>query len=180
MSPTKLELLAAWLPAQPWFTGDAGSLVKAGGFRLDDPAGEVGIEVLLLADAAGLVHHVPLTYRGAPVDGVPLVGTSQHGVLGWRWIHDAVQDPVAVAQLEAFARGEVRAQQASVSDAVDDTVRVEWLGAAPDGVAVEVLRRIDVDGGPEGAPSGAPGFVTAPVRVADGERRCRIAALTGR
>jgi Maltokinase N-terminal cap domain len=46
MSPGKLELLTAWLPAQPWYlgTGRAPELVKAGGFRLDDPEGEVGIE----------------------------------------------------------------------------------------------------------------------------------------
>ena len=42
MTPSKLELLAAWLPSQPWFVGDANSLVSLSGFRLDDPAGEVG------------------------------------------------------------------------------------------------------------------------------------------
>jgi hypothetical protein len=44
MVPTKLELLTAWLPRQPWYLG-AGrpELARAGGFRLDDPAGEVGI-----------------------------------------------------------------------------------------------------------------------------------------
>jgi hypothetical protein len=40
MTPSKLELLAAWLPSQPWFVGDANSLVSLSGFRLDDPAGE--------------------------------------------------------------------------------------------------------------------------------------------
>ena len=43
MSPGKLELLAGWLPAQPWYCG-AGSepaLSKAGGFRLDDPQGRL-------------------------------------------------------------------------------------------------------------------------------------------
>jgi hypothetical protein len=36
MSPGKLELLAAWLPAQPWYLdgGRAPRLAKAGGFRL--------------------------------------------------------------------------------------------------------------------------------------------------
>ena len=30
LTPTKLELLAAWLPTQPWFDGDAADLA-------DDP-----------------------------------------------------------------------------------------------------------------------------------------------
>ena len=42
MSPAKLELLAAWLPAQPWFPGSGREpeLAKVGGFRLDDPQGD--------------------------------------------------------------------------------------------------------------------------------------------
>ncbi|CAM5708775.1 hypothetical protein SFUMM280S_01006 [Streptomyces fumanus] len=46
VKPTKLELLTSWLPSRPWYRGGAGEpeLTKAGGFRLDDPEGEVGIE----------------------------------------------------------------------------------------------------------------------------------------
>jgi hypothetical protein len=48
MSPGKLELLTAWLPAQSWYLGGGHkpALAKAGGFRLDDPGGEVGIEFI--------------------------------------------------------------------------------------------------------------------------------------
>ena len=96
MSPSKLELLAAWLPTQPWFSGDTEALVSLGGFRLDDPAGEVGLEGILLTAGDDTVYYVPLSYRGAPLEGGEdfLVGTSEHGVLGTRWISDAVGDPV--------------------------------------------------------------------------------------
>lgn len=87
MTPGKLELLTTWLPTRPWCRGNgrAPELSKAGGFRLDDPAGAVGIEFMLLNDSAGpTTYHVPLTYRDAPLDGADdaLIGTSMHGVLG--------------------------------------------------------------------------------------------------
>src|ERR1700689_3232476 len=68
MSPGKLELLAAWLPAQPWYrqTGHQPELAKAGGFRLDDPQGEVGIEFMVVTDGSGhgaTAYQVPLTHR---------------------------------------------------------------------------------------------------------------------
>ncbi len=68
MSPSKLELLAAWLPAQPWYldTGHEPELSKSGGFRLDDPQGEVGIEFMVVTDRSGeraTTYQVPLTYR---------------------------------------------------------------------------------------------------------------------
>ncbi len=95
MSPSKLELLAAWLPAQPWFSGEVSALRSLGGFRLDDPAGEVGFEGLLLTAGDETVYYVPLSYRGSPLAGGEdfLVGTSEHGVLGTRWISDASGDP---------------------------------------------------------------------------------------
>lgn len=75
MVPGKLELLAAWLPRQDWHAGGEASgpsLVKAGGFRLDDPAGEVGIEFMVVRDAAArpvTAYLVPMTYRGSPLAG---------------------------------------------------------------------------------------------------------------
>ena len=52
MTPTKLELLTEWLPKQNWYLSAGGtpSLAKAGGFRLDDPDGEVGIEFMVVVD----------------------------------------------------------------------------------------------------------------------------------
>ena len=63
MVPSKLELLTGWLPRQAWYAGEAGgpSLAKVGGFRLDDPAGEVGIELMVVRDDAanGRAYLVP-------------------------------------------------------------------------------------------------------------------------
>jgi hypothetical protein len=124
MKPTKLELLAEWLPKQPWYEGDAAQLRKAGGFRLDDPGGEVGIEFMVVGSGES-AYLVPMTYRAAPLARAEhaLIGTSEHGVLGQRWIYDGVHDPVLVSTLFAFMHGEVQAQAQSVSDTVDPSVR---------------------------------------------------------
>ena len=77
LKPTKLELLTDWLPTRAWYRAGAGqpSLIKAGGFRLDDPAWEVGIEFMVAADGS-TAYHVPMTYRGTPLDeiGDALIG----------------------------------------------------------------------------------------------------------
>jgi hypothetical protein len=126
LTPGKLELLTQWLPDQPWYRGaGAPVLTKAGGFRLDDPAGDVGIELMIVADALGDRYLVPMTYRGAPLADADdaLLGTAEHGVLGRRWIYDGARDPVAVEQLLALAAGQVDAQHQNVSNTVDDCVR---------------------------------------------------------
>jgi hypothetical protein len=136
LTPTKLELLTEWLPKQSWYVHGAGKpeLVKAGGFRLDDPEGAVGIEFMVVVDVAGrepVAYLVPMGYRGAELEGAPadaLMGTSEHGVLGTRWIYDGVHDPVVTAQLHALLRGEATPQQQSISDAPDPTVTVHGTG----------------------------------------------------
>src|SRR5215207_4007148 len=99
--PTKLELLADWLPAQPWFVGDASDLHHVGAYRFDDPDGEVGIETHLLRAGDGPLLQVPLTYRAAPLEGAEshLLGTMEHSVLGTRWIYHATGDPAYRAVL---------------------------------------------------------------------------------
>ncbi|MEO8888811.1 MAG: hypothetical protein ABI301_07115 [Jatrophihabitantaceae bacterium] len=98
--PSKLELLAGWLPSQLWWPGGEVPAASVGAYRLDDPADEVGLETHLLS-VGGRTVQVPLTYRGAPLDGAEdaLVGTLQHGVLGQRWVYDACSDPVYAAAL---------------------------------------------------------------------------------
>ncbi|HEV7186563.1 MAG TPA: 1,4-alpha-glucan branching protein [Blastococcus sp.] len=133
MAPTKLELLTGWLPKQPWYLGTGGppQLRRAGGFRLDDPAGEVGIEFMVVGDGAENSYLVPMTYRGAPLPGADdaLIGTSEHGILGTRWVYDAEHDPVALTQLLEFVAGRVEAQHQSRSDTPDLSVGRTWTGA---------------------------------------------------
>ena len=97
LRPTKLEALSRWLPRQPWSgVAEDDELVQVARFRFDDPAGEVGVETLLVGVGGGPVLQAPLTYRGAPLAGAEefLVTTMEHSVLGPRWVYDAAGDPV--------------------------------------------------------------------------------------
>ncbi|WP_371623820.1 1,4-alpha-glucan branching protein [Streptomyces sp. NBC_01116] len=184
LTPSKLELLTGWLPRQSWYagSGETPELVKAGGFRLDDPEGEVGIEFMVVADTAGqdpVAYLVPLGYRGAALEGVPgeaLIGTSDHGVLGTRWIYDGAHDPVVRARLRALLRGEAKPQQQNVSDAPDPTVIVHGAGAGQ-GVDVRINRVLRATE----AEQGAPGSLVAGWTWPDGTAaRGEMAAVTPR
>ncbi|MCU1536697.1 MAG: aminoglycoside phosphotransferase [Humibacillus sp.] len=106
LEPSKTDLVAGWMPHQRWYHGKGHDPVlrRVGGFRFEDPAGQVGVETLLLADTAAspvVVYQVPLTYRPEPLEGgeQALLGTMEHSVLGRRWVYDAPHDPVYVDQL---------------------------------------------------------------------------------
>jgi hypothetical protein len=103
IQPSKIELIGSWLPGQQWFDGRSiDGLASLGAYRFDDPAGDVGVETLLI-DVAGQVVQVPMTYRGAPLAGAEpsLMGTLEHSVLGTRWVYDACADPVYANELAA-------------------------------------------------------------------------------
>ena len=98
ISPRKDELVGPWLRTRPWWDGQT-ERAPVGTFRLDDPAGEVGMECFLFGSAAGSTLFVPLTYRSAPLQGreASLLGAMEHSVLGTRYVYDACADPVFVS-----------------------------------------------------------------------------------
>ncbi|TWF81484.1 hypothetical protein FHX44_117429 [Pseudonocardia hierapolitana] len=145
ITPTKAELIAGWLPSQTWSGGAAAPLELLGAYRFDDPAGEVGIETHLVRTGEGVVLQVPLTYRGAPLEGAErhLVGTMEHSHLGRRWVYDGCGDPVYAAVLTATIRtGGREAEQWVEADGApvrrESTARVAGSGtpgAEPPAVA---------------------------------------------
>ena len=105
--PTKTEMVTEWMPRQRWYhgKGHVPQLRRVGGFRFEDPEGEVGCETLLLADEA--VEPVrsstrcrsPTAPRRSRAAEHALLGTMEHSVLGTRWVYDGPHDPVYVGQL---------------------------------------------------------------------------------
>ncbi len=111
--PSKLDLLTAWLPSQSWFTGDA-EVVRVAAYRFDDPAGDVGVETFLVQAGGEQVFQVPMTYRSAalPEKDDFLLGTTEHSVLGTRWVYDGCADPVwASALATAILTGGAQAEE---------------------------------------------------------------------
>jgi hypothetical protein len=156
LSPTKVELLTTWLPTREWYRGPAEPvLTRVGGYRFDDPDGEVGIETLLVQAGDGPLYQVPLTYRGNPLHGRDewLVGTSQHSVLGRRWIYDGCGDPLYARTLAtAIITGASGAEEVASIDGRRErrtsTMTVRG-GGTPDAAAPSVSTIISVhDGNP--------------------------------
>jgi hypothetical protein len=187
LRPTKLELLAAWLPGQPWCQGQqpGGDLVRVAAFRFDDPAGAVGIETMLVRAGDEVLRQVPLTYRDAPLAGGDrwLVGTTDHSVLGQRWVYDGCGDPVYAAalasailagtgQADEFFEVNGRLEQRDPSMTV-----VSSGGYAASGFAgISSIRRV-VDGDPTRIVTDS--LELAVVRRLDGRTEQSGAMLTG-
>lgn len=148
ISPSKLEVAHQWLAATDWFDGDLSTL-KLGtrySYRFDDPAGEVGVEVLLVADGDRVLQ-VPLTYRSAELPGASshLVTHMDHSVLGRRWIYDGLGDPVFVNTLV----------RAALNGAQQEDFEVEVDGQLQ--VFPAIVRVRGTGSGPGSSPATAPG-----------------------
>jgi hypothetical protein len=155
LTPGKLDLATAWLPTQSWFI-DSGPLEIAATFRLDDPAGEVGIETFIVRSGTQLFH-VPVTYRSAPLPGGVLVGELEHSVLGHRWVYDGPSDDVYVSTTTSAITTAGREVEMFLADGTpvprpDSVARVSGSGLADGAAAGELViaRALPVE-----APAGA-------------------------
>lgn len=178
LTPNKIELMRAWLPKQAWFRGDASDLAVVGQFRFVDPAGAVGVQIMLVT-SGGVLYQVPLSYRGEPLEGAEdaLVGVMEHSALGTRWTYDALSDPVFADEL---LRTVVEADTgAGVSEGASRTTPVQGSGATGVELVPGVRQGDDlISYGPykmhvtrhpdEAEPIDALGILTAEVKV-DGE-----------
>jgi hypothetical protein len=180
MAPTKLELLAAWLPGRSWYTG-SGDITRVAAYRFDDPAGAVGIEMVLVGTEDGAIFQVPLTYREAPLPGAEpwLVGTSEHSVLGTRWVYDACGDSVFAPVLaSAIAGGIQQAEEYLEVDGERQPIKASMAVTATGGVAPTVSRVESVqDGDPVRILTDAVELMV--VRRIDPARPVAGATLTG-
>lgn len=104
VTPTKPELVEMLSRRSAWGPPRDTPIEVVGAFRFDDPEGQVGIETHL-ARAGDHILQVPLTYRPEPLPGGDdaLVGTTEHTVLGTRWVYDGLGDERYLIMLAAVA-----------------------------------------------------------------------------
>ena len=135
LPPSVLELLPLlhpWVARQRWYAGKGRVplLRRIGGLLLDDPAGEVGIDVHLLLDESGqtpTLYQVPLTYRDSRLAGadhalVAIVedgAHGRHGRVSTRYIYDAPHDPVFATALLRLILDEGTASSEGSTDSED-------------------------------------------------------------
>ena len=149
LSPSKQELVESWLPTRSWADGHR-IAEKVAEYRLDDPAGEVGVETILWRTEDGTVLQTPLTYRAAPLAGAEehLIGTTEHSVLGRRWAYDGCGDPVWAATLAAgILTGAQQSQMYFEDDGrrIDIPPRMQVRGSGGDGDVPAVVSVDAVD-----------------------------------
>jgi hypothetical protein len=143
LSPTKQEIVESWLPCRAWAEGRT-IAEKVAEYRYDDPAGEVGVETILWRTDDGALVQTPLTYRAAPLAGAEehLITTTEHSVLGRRWVYDGCGDPVWAATLAtAILTGARQSQMFFEQDGrrVDIPARMQVRGSGREESAPEIV-----------------------------------------
>lgn len=123
LSPSKPEILRELLSSRSW--GETGELELLGAYRFDDPEGEVGIECHLVR-VGETVYHLPLTYRGAALEGGEdaLIATMQHSVLGERHVYDGLGDEIALDCFRRALEGEQEQAELQIVDADGELVEI--------------------------------------------------------
>jgi hypothetical protein len=169
ITPSFRDFLPAWIARQPWYPGAAVPATRpVGFFRLEDPAGAVGLETHLLTDGA-TVYQIPMSYRGAPLrelagdsqadPATALITEAEHSELGTRWIYDAVRDPVWVAAITDLVETQGSAATRSDDAVGPATVRGVRYDAWPAGARPAIgLNRV-LMAGPRPEEPGAIGAV---------------------
>ena len=152
VTPSKTEMIEAWGPTQGWWPAADAPVEVIGSFRFDDPDGQVGMETHLVR-AAGVLYQVPLTYRNEPLPGAEtaFVATTEHTVLGTRYVYDGLGDELYLVMLAATA---MTGQGETLGMAVYDgrwyvapaAVRIEGGGWTLDRVPVDRFEPTDADG----------------------------------
>lgn len=148
-TPPKSELIADWIHLQSWGPDAAGPVEMLGGFHLDDPDGEVGMQVFVVGAGDGWFQ-VPLTYRATPMpDGdAALIGEMEHSVLGPRFVYDGLADERFVTVLAGVAAsGYGQALGFAEHDgrwySVPDELIVRGHGSVPGRLAVDGFAPVD-------------------------------------
>jgi hypothetical protein len=152
LTPSKQELVEAWLPGRPWAEGMQVA-EKVAEYRLDDPAGEVGVETILWRTTGGNLVQTPLTYRAEPLAGAEahLVGTSDHSVLGPRWVYDGCGDPVwagtlVAAILTGGTQSQLYIEEDGVRTDIPARMQVRGSGVEETAPSVESVDEVIDDG----------------------------------
>jgi hypothetical protein len=146
LEPSKRKLVRAWLPSRSW--APSSKVTKVAEYRFDDPQGEVGVETILWRTTDDTILQVPFTYRSAPLEGADssLVGTTDHSVLGRRWVYDGCADPIWAATITAaILTGGAQAQMVIEHDGevVDVPPRMQVRGTGSPGAVVPAITSVD-------------------------------------
>lgn len=144
VTPSKPEMIETWGPTQPWWPDADAPVEVVGAFRFDDPDGQVGMETHLVR-VGDVLLQVPLTYRNEPLDGADaaFVATTEHTVLGTRWVYDGLGDDLYLVMLAAVT---MTGQGETLGMAVYDG---RWY-VAPSPIRIEgggwSIERVPLDG----------------------------------